>query len=206
MKPFLILIVCCFVGIYLIANIGSFMTPDENTANITDSASNNTNVESVKNNGNATANDTTQSSTPRLGSKKNPKTTLDHVDGDIYDPNPNYGDYYYLNGTLFRDDNQYLGGAGTLSVISGKNPYETSSSSSSGSSSSSSSSSTSSSSFRYTNHDNEYHKYVSSKNSNRFHETYCSQASRIKNSNKRYYYSRREALNAGKTPCKVCDP
>ena len=34
------------------------------------------------------------------------------------------GDYYVIDGGLFRDDNQYLGGAGTYTFISGKNPYD----------------------------------------------------------------------------------
>ncbi|AMK15291.1 hypothetical protein [Methanobrevibacter olleyae] len=63
-------------------------------------------------------------STPRLGSIENPKIGADYqsgIDGDI---NPNYGDYYVIDGGLFRDDNKYLGGAGTYTFISGKNPYD----------------------------------------------------------------------------------
>ena len=75
--------------------------------------------------------DSSESSTPRLGSKENPKTTADHPSGSEGDLNPYYGDYYYIDGTLYRDDNKYLGGAGTYTYISGKDPYADDSSSSS---------------------------------------------------------------------------
>lgn len=75
--------------------------------------------------------DSSESSTPRLGSKDNPKTTADHPTGSDGDVNPYYGDYYYLDGTLYRDDNKYLGGAGTYTYVSGKDLYADDSSSSS---------------------------------------------------------------------------
>ena len=50
------------------------------------------------------------SSSAELGSRENPKTEADYVSGNSGDPNPNYGDYYVLDGGLFRDDNEYLGG------------------------------------------------------------------------------------------------
>ena len=66
-----------------------------------------------------------ESSNARLGSRENPKTSIDYNDGTHDgEPNPNYGDYYYLDGGLYRDDNEYLGGAGTYTFISGNNPYE----------------------------------------------------------------------------------
>ena len=61
------------------------------------------------------------SSSAELGSRENPKTEADYVSGNSGDPNPNYGDYYVLDGGLFRDDNEYLGGAGTYTFISGDN-------------------------------------------------------------------------------------
>ena len=74
--------------------------------------------------------DTEESATPRLGSKENPKTVADTPSGGSGDLNPYYGDYYYINGGLYRDDNKYLGGAGTYTFISGNDPYEDDSSSS----------------------------------------------------------------------------
>ena len=66
-----------------------------------------------------------ESSDARLGSRENPKTSIGYNDGSHDgEPNPNYGDYYYLDGGLYRDDNKYLGGAGTYTFISGNNPYE----------------------------------------------------------------------------------
>ena len=62
------------------------------------------------------------SSTARLGSRENPKTEIDYNNGNDGEPNPNYGDYYVLDGGLFRDDNEYLGGAGTYTFISGDSP------------------------------------------------------------------------------------
>ena len=47
------------------------------------------------------------------------KTEIDYNNGHDGELNPNYGDYYVLDGGLFRDDNEYLGGAGTYTFISG---------------------------------------------------------------------------------------
>ena len=141
----------------------------------------------------------------------NSKSQCFNYSGDtVYGSNPFYGNYYYINGGLFRDDNKNLGGAGTYTYISGKNPYDVSSSSYSSSSSifsstSSSRSSDDSSSYT-TNYDDRPHKYFASKRSDKFHETYCSQGSRIKDSNKIYYNTRRQALDDGKEPCKICEP
>ena len=49
-------------------------------------------------------------------------------------------------------------------------------------------------------------RYVASSNSNKFHALSCSQASRIKDSNKITFSSREEAVNAGYTPCGLCKP
>ena len=66
-----------------------------------------------------------ESQNARLGSRENPKTSIDYNDGTHDgEPNPNYGDYYYLDGGLYRDDNKILGGAGTYTFISGNNPYD----------------------------------------------------------------------------------
>ena len=202
-KVILALIVCCCIGLFIFGNIGSLLVPDQNTENLSSSVSlGGTAGDDIAD----ISNDNSGSSTPRLGSKENPKTSRDYVNGNYGDINPNYGDYYYIDGALWRDDNKYIGGAGTFTFISGKNPYAYSSSSYYSSGSGSSSSSSSSSSSFTTNHDNEYHKYFASKRSNKFHETYCSQGSKIKNSNRIYYNSRREALNDGKKPCKHCQP
>lgn len=206
-KVILAIVACCCIGLLVFGNLGSLFTPDQNTESLADSSSSdNSSVGSVSEDGSDTSNDNSESSTPRLGSKKNPKTTRDYVEGSIYDINPFYGDYYYLDGTLWRDDNKYLGGAGTYTYISGKDPYADTSSSYSSSKSGSSSSSSSSSYSYTTKYDNEPHKYFSSKRSNKFHETWCSQGSRIKKSNRVYYNTRRQALNDGKKPCKHCQP
>ena len=104
-------------GAFVLLNDGS----DDSTAAVdnetTDAVSNDTDeVDSDD--------DSSESSTPRLGSKENPKTSLDTPSGGSGDLNPYYGDYYYINGGLYRDDNKYLGGAGTLSFISGEDPYD----------------------------------------------------------------------------------
>ena len=50
------------------------------------------------------------------------------------------------------------------------------------------------------------HTYVASANSNKFHEPSCSQAKRIKDSNRITFSSRDEAINAGFSPCSICNP
>jgi hypothetical protein len=50
------------------------------------------------------------------------------------------------------------------------------------------------------------YKYVASKNGMVFHKSNCSSAKRIKPENLVYYGSRDEAINAGKRPCKQCNP
>lgn len=202
-KVILALIVCCCIGLFIFGNIGSLLVPDQNTENLSSSVSlGNIVADDIDD----SSNDYSELSTPRLGSKENPKKSRDYIYGDEGDINPNYGDYYYIDGALWRDDNKYIGGAGTFTFISGKNPYASSSSKYHSSGSGSSSSSSSSSSSFTTSYDNKYHKYFASKKSNKFHETYCSQGSKIKNSNRIYYNSRREALNDGKKPCKHCQP
>jgi methylphosphotriester-DNA--protein-cysteine methyltransferase len=52
---------------------------------------------------------------------------------------------------------------------------------------------------------NEY-KYVASKNGNVFHRLDCKWVKKIKPENLVYYSSRDEAINAGKKPCKQCNP
>lgn len=49
-------------------------------------------------------------------------------------------------------------------------------------------------------------EYWGSVNSNKFHYPYCSAAKRIKPGNLRVFKSRREAVNAGYIPCKICKP
>lgn len=48
--------------------------------------------------------------------------------------------------------------------------------------------------------------YVASSNSNKFHDSSCSQAQRIKDANKITFSSRDEAINAGYEPCGICYP
>ena len=50
------------------------------------------------------------------------------------------------------------------------------------------------------------HTYVASVNSNKFHESSCSQAHRIKDSNRITFSTRDEAINAGYSPCSICNP
>jgi len=50
------------------------------------------------------------------------------------------------------------------------------------------------------------YKYVASKNSKVFHKAGCNSARRIKPENLTGYKSREEAINAGKRPCKRCNP
>jgi hypothetical protein len=50
------------------------------------------------------------------------------------------------------------------------------------------------------------YKYVSSKNSQVFHNPWCRSAKRINPENLVGYSSREEAIQAGKRPCKVCRP
>jgi hypothetical protein len=50
------------------------------------------------------------------------------------------------------------------------------------------------------------YKYVASKNSKVFHKPDCIWAKRIKPENLVNYSSRDEAINAGKKPCKQCNP
>jgi len=50
------------------------------------------------------------------------------------------------------------------------------------------------------------YKFVASKNSDVFHKPDCGSARKIKPANLTSYSSRREALNAGKRPCKRCNP
>jgi hypothetical protein len=50
------------------------------------------------------------------------------------------------------------------------------------------------------------YKYVASKSSKVFHKPDCIWARRIKPENLVYYSSRDEAINAGKRPCKQCNP
>jgi hypothetical protein len=50
------------------------------------------------------------------------------------------------------------------------------------------------------------YKYVASKKSNIFHKPDCIWVKRIKPENLVSYSSREEAINAGKKPCKQCNP
>lgn len=53
---------------------------------------------------------------------------------------------------------------------------------------------------------NTAHTYVASGNSNKFHEPSCSQANRIKDSNRITFSTRDEAISAGYSPCNICNP
>ena len=49
-------------------------------------------------------------------------------------------------------------------------------------------------------------KYAGSINSDIFHYPNCKWAKKIKKENKIWFKSRKEALDKGYTPCKVCNP
>lgn len=48
--------------------------------------------------------------------------------------------------------------------------------------------------------------YVGSVNSNKFHNPHCSQAGKIKDSNRIYFSSRDDAISNGYDPCQLCNP
>jgi len=48
--------------------------------------------------------------------------------------------------------------------------------------------------------------YVGSRNSNKYHYTWCKWAQKVKPSNKVVFNSAQEAIQAGYIPCKVCKP
>ena len=48
--------------------------------------------------------------------------------------------------------------------------------------------------------------YVGSRNSNKYHYTWCRSAQKIKPKNKVVFNSVKEAQDAGYIPCKVCKP
>jgi len=48
--------------------------------------------------------------------------------------------------------------------------------------------------------------FVGSKNSDKYHYTWCRWAQKIKSSNRVVFNSPEEAIGAGYTPCKVCNP
>ena len=54
--------------------------------------------------------------------------------------------------------------------------------------------------------DKEEFKYVASRDSDVFHKPNCSSAKRIKEENKVFYHTYKEAMDDGKRPCKQCDP
>jgi len=58
----------------------------------------------------------------------------------------------------------------------------------------------------YTSSSNKESTYVASSDSNKFHYPYCTQAKRIKDSNKITFSSRDEAINTGYEPCGICYP
>ena len=80
--------------------------------------------------------------------------------------------------------------------------YSSRSSSSSGYSSSSSYSSGSS----YPSNDYSGGGYIGSRNSDKFHYSWCGQAGRIKSSNLVHFSSRSDALSRGYSPCYYCNP
>lgn len=52
----------------------------------------------------------------------------------------------------------------------------------------------------------EEHRYVGSKKSDKFHKLDCKWAKKIKFNNTIYFQSRKDALQQGYDPCKVCHP
>ena len=55
---------------------------------------------------NETSSSSSDSSSAELGSRENPKTEIDYNTGHDGELNPNYGDYFVIDGGLFRDDNE----------------------------------------------------------------------------------------------------
>ena len=111
------LVIICAAVIICVAIIAAAIVMVNNNSNDTvvineTNQSSDSSVNESSDNGN-------DSSTARLGSRENPKTEIDYNNGNDGEPNPNYGDYYVLDGGLFRDENKYLGGAGTYTFITG---------------------------------------------------------------------------------------
>ena len=130
-KNLIIICVTAIICLSIIAGVVLLNNGDDDSNTVVNQTDDN--VKDVVNDtddANTSSSSDSESSTPRLGSKENPKTNADHPSGGSGDLNPYYGDYYYINGGLYRDDNKYLGGAGTYTFISGDNPYEDDSSSS----------------------------------------------------------------------------
>lgn len=48
--------------------------------------------------------------------------------------------------------------------------------------------------------------YVGNINTKKFHRSTCRYVDQMKDSNKIYFNTRQEAIDAGYTPCKVCNP
>ena len=126
------LVILCVTAIICLGIIvGAFVVLNGESDGSAVAVDNTTNEDTVNETSEVdSSDDSSEQSTPRLGSKENPKTSADYPSGGSGDLNPYYGDYYYINGGLYRDDNKYLGGAGTYTFISGDNPYEDDSSSS----------------------------------------------------------------------------
>ena len=126
------LVILCVTAIICLGIIvGAFVVLNGESDGSAVAVDNTTNEDTVNETSEVdSSDDSSEQSTPRLGSKENPKTSADYPSGGSGDLNPYYGDYYYINGGLYRDDNKYLGGAGTYTFISGDDPYEDDSSSS----------------------------------------------------------------------------
>lgn len=121
-KNLIIICVTAIICLAIVAGVFVFMNngSDDSTVS-TDTATN----DSVSTSQLKDSDESSKSSSAELGSIDNPKIGADTSDGSHGgELNPNYGDYYVIDGGLFRDDNQYLGGAGTYTFISGKNPYD----------------------------------------------------------------------------------
>ena len=116
------LAIICVAVIVCVAIMATAFVMVNNNSNDDVAVVNETN-ESSDSSVNESSSSSGDSSSAELGSRENPKTEIDYNNGHDGELNPNYGDYYVLDGGLFRDDNEYLGGSGTYTYISGKNPY-----------------------------------------------------------------------------------
>ena len=112
------LAIICMAIIICVAIIAAAFVMVNNNSNDDVVVVNETN-ESSDSSVNESSSSSSDSSSAELGSRENPKTEIDYNTGHDGELNPNYGDYYVLNGGLFQDENKYLGGAGTYTFISG---------------------------------------------------------------------------------------
>lgn len=117
-----LIIICVTAIICLAIVVGAFVFLNNGSDDSTSAIDTTTN-DSVSTAQVTDSDESSESSSARLGSIDNPKIGAESNSGQDGEKNPNYGDYYVIDGGLYRDDNEYLGGAGTYTFISGKDPY-----------------------------------------------------------------------------------